>query len=152
MLIAINVGKHTMKQLLKQNWKKILVLYSVSLFLIYLILVIDNLDWSLSENNLNLFWIFTTEFTNWQDILTMIIFAFLFLLILKKKIKKEYIYPLGILFTYFILGFNKVLWNVEGVEWHQNMLSIFVWKENWITMLIGAFIFLLFYNKMKKRR
>jgi len=132
--------------------KKILVLYLIGLLLVYIILVLDNFNWNLIEGKLpeKLLWVFTTEFTNWQDPLTMIIFASLFLLIMKKKIKKEYIYPLGILFTYFILSINNVLWNTEGLAWHQNMLAILEWKQDWFTMLIGAFIFLLFYNKIKK--
>lgn len=106
--------------------KDFLVLYLIGLFLVYAILVLDNFNWNLFEGKLaeNFVWVFTTEFDNWQDLLTMLLFA------------------------YGVLGVNKVFWNLEDSV-YQNLISIFEWPQNWLTILLGGLAFLLFYFKRK---
>ena len=122
--------------------KSFLLLYLMSLFIIYIFLVIDNLVWNMYDGNFeNIFWAFITEFTNWQDIITIFSLGLLLTIILMDRIIKDFIYPFGMLLVFLILGINKVLWNLNAVM-YESMLSIFLYEQNWITMFIGAFIFL----------
>lgn len=124
----------------------------MSLFIIYIFLVIDNLVWNIYDENFeNIFWAFTTEFTNWQDIITIFSLGLLLTIILMDRIIKDFIYPFGMLLVFLILGINKVLWNLNVVM-YESMLSIFLYEQNWITMFIGAFIFLFYYRTFKKVR
>lgn len=132
--------------------KSFLLLYLMSLFIIYIFLVIDNLVWNIYDGNFeNIFWAFTTEFTNWQDIITIFSLGLLLTIILMDRIIKDFIYPFGMLLVFLILGINKVLWNLNVVM-YESMLSIFLYEQNWITMFIGAFIFLFYYRTFKKVR
>jgi hypothetical protein len=132
--------------------KSFLLLYLMSLFIIYIFLVIDNLVWNMYDGNFeNIFWAFITEFTNWQDIITIFSLGLLLTIILMDRIIKDFIYPFGMLLVFLILGINKVLWNLNAVM-YESMLSIFLYEQNWITMFIGAFIFLFYYRTFKKVR
>lgn len=132
--------------------KSFLLLYLMSLFIIYIFLVIDNLVWNIYDGNFeNIFWAFTTEFINWQDIITIFSLGLLLTIILMDRIIKDFIYPFGMLLVFLILGVNKVLWNLNVVM-YESMLSIFLHEQNWITMFIGAFIFLFYYRTFKKVR
>ena len=124
----------------------------MSLFVIYIFLVIDNIAWNFYEGNFqNTLWAFATELTNWQDILTIFSLGLFLTLILKDRIIKDFIYPFGMLIIYLVLGINKVLWNLN-VGFYESMLSIILFEQNWITMFIGAFIFLFYYENFKKVR
>ena len=126
-------------------------IFIIGLIFVYCVLVFDNIIWNLVEGNLaeRYIWVFVTEFTNWQDIVTMIIFAFVFLIPFKTKLKEKFLYLFGVMTTYAILGINNVLWNKEGLIWYQNLLSIFEWRQDWVTMIIGGVIFLIFYYRTK---
>jgi hypothetical protein len=126
-------------------------IFIIGLIFVYCILVFDNIIWNLVEGNLaeRYIWIFVTEFTNWQDIITMIIFAPMFLIPFKMRLKEKFLYLFGVMTTYAILGINNVLWNKEGLIWYQNLLSIFEWRQDWVTMIIGGVIFLIIYYRTK---
>jgi len=124
----------------------------MSLLIVYIFLVIDNLVWNLYDGNFqNVLWSFVTEFTNWQDIFTIFSLGLFLTLILRNRIIKDFIYPFGMVVIYLVLGINKVLWNLNA-EFYETILSIFLFEQNWITMFIGAFIFLFYYRTFKKVR
>jgi len=132
--------------------KTFLLLYLMSLLIIYIFLVIDNLVWNLYDGNFqNVIWSFITELTNWQDIFTIFSLGLFLTLILRNRIIKDFIYPFGMVVIYLVLGINKVLWNLNA-EFYETILSIFLFEQNWITMFIGAFIFLFYYRTFKKVR
>lgn len=132
--------------------KTFLLLYLMSLLIVYIFLVIDNLVWNLYDGNFqNVMWSFITEFTNWQDIFTIFSLGLFLTLILRNRIIKDFIYPFGMIVIYLVLGINKVLWNINA-EFYETILSIFLFEQNWITMFIGAFIFLFYYRTFKKVR
>jgi hypothetical protein len=132
--------------------KTFLLLYLMSLLIVYIFLVIDNLVWNLYDGNFqNVMWSFITEFTNWQDIFTIFSLGLFLTLILRNRIIKDFIYPFGMIVIYLVLGINKVLWNLNA-EFYETILSIFLFEQNWITMFIGAFIFLFYYRTFKKVR
>jgi hypothetical protein len=132
--------------------KTFLLLYLMSLLIVYIFLVIDNLVWNLYDGNYqNVMWSFITEFTNWQDIFTIFSLGLFLTLILRNRIIKDFIYPFGMIVIYLVLGINKVLWNLNA-EFYETILSIFLFEQNWITMFIGAFIFLFYYRTFKKVR
>jgi len=132
--------------------KKFFLLYLMSLLIIYIFLVIDNLVWSLYDGDFqNIVWSFITEFTNWQDIFTIFSLGLFLTLILRNRIIKDFIYPFGMMVVYLVLGINKVFWNLN-TEFYETILSIFLFEQNWITMFIGAFIFLFYYRTFKKVR
>jgi uncharacterized membrane protein len=132
--------------------KTFLLLYLMSLLIVYIFLVIDNLVWNLYDGNYqNVMWSFITEFTNWQDIFTIFSLGLFLTLILRNRIIKDFIYPFGMIVIYLVLGINKVLWNINA-EFYETILSIFLFEQNWITMFIGAFIFLFYYRTFKKVR
>jgi len=132
--------------------KKFFLLYLMSIVIIYIFLVIDNLVWSLYDGDFqNILWSFVTEFTNWQDIFTIFALGLFLTLILENRIIKNFIYPFGMMVVYLVLGINKVLFNLNA-EFYATILSIFLFEQNWITMFIGAFIFLFYYRTFKKVR
>ena len=132
--------------------KTFLLLYLMSLLIVYIFLVIDNLVWNLYDGNFqNVMWSFITELTNWQDIFTIFSLGLFLTLILRNRIIKDFIYPFGMVVIYLVLGINKVLWNLNA-KFYETILSIFLFEQNWITMFIGAFIFLFYYRTFKKVR
>lgn len=132
--------------------KKFLLLYFMSALVIYIFLVIDNLVWNLYDGNFqNIVWSFITELTNWQDIFTIFSLGLFLALILRNRIIKDFIYPFGMMVVFLVLGINKVLWNLNA-EFYGTIFSIFLFEQNWITMFIGAFIFLFYYRTFKKVR
>jgi len=132
--------------------KTFLLLYLMSLLIVYIFLVIDNLVWNLYDGNFqNVMWSFITEFTNWQDIFTIFSLGLFLTLILRNRILKDFIYPFGMIVIYLVLGINKVLWNLNA-EFYETIISIFLFEQNWITMFIGAFIFLFYYKTFKRVR
>ena len=132
--------------------KKFLLLYFMSALVIYIFLVIDNLVWNLYDGNFqNIVWSFITELTNWQDIFTIFSLGIFLALVLRNRIIKDFIYPFGMMVVFLVLGINKVLWNLNA-EFYGTIFSIFLFEQNWITMFIGAFIFLFYYRTFKKVR
>jgi hypothetical protein len=129
-----------------------LLLYLMSLFVIYIFLLISNLVWGLYGGDIqSIPWSFVKEFTNWQDVFTIFSLGLFLTLVLRDRILKDFIYPFGMLLVFLTLGIEKALLNLN-VEAYQNILSIFLFEQNWITMFIGAFIFLFYYEKFKKVR
>jgi hypothetical protein len=124
----------------------------MSALVIYIFLVIDNLVWNLYDGNFqNIVWSFITELTNWQDIFTIFSLGIFLALVLRNRIIKDFIYPFGMMVVFLVLGINKVLWNLNA-EFYGTIFSIFLFEQNWITMFIGAFIFLFYYRTFKKVR
>jgi hypothetical protein len=132
--------------------KKFLLMYLMSIAIIYIFLVIDNLVWSIYDSEFeSIIWSFITEFTNWQDIFTILTLGMFLTLALMNRIIRDFIYPYGMFLVFIVLGINKVLWNLE-VEAYQSIISIIMFEQNWITMFLGAFVFLFYYEKFKKIR
>jgi hypothetical protein len=132
--------------------KKFLLMYLMSIAIIYIFLVIDNLVWSIYDSEFeSIIWSFITEFTNWQDVFTILTLGMFLTLVLMNRIIRDFIYPYGMLIVFIVLGINKVLWNLE-VEAYQSVISIIMFEQNWIAMFIGAFVFLFYYEKFKKIR
>jgi hypothetical protein len=130
--------------------RKFLIMYLMSIAIIYAFLVIDNLVWNIYDGEFgNIVWCFTTEFTNWQDIFTILSLGMFLTLVLMNRIIRDFVYPYGMVVVFIVLGINKVLWNLE-IEAYQSILSIILFEQNWITMFIGAFVFLFYYDKFKK--
>lgn len=133
--------------------RKTLLLYLMSIFVIYTFLVIDNISWSLYDGTFieKISWIFTSEFSNWQGIFTILSMGLFLALVLRDRIIRDFIYPFGMVLVYLVLGIDKVLLNLD-MEFYKIILSVFLFEQNWIAMFIGAFIFLFYYNRFKNLR
>jgi hypothetical protein len=132
--------------------RKFFVMYLMSILVVYAFLVIDNLVWNIYDGEFgNIVWCFTTEFTNLQDMFTIISLGLFITLVLMNRIIRDFVYPYGMAMVFLVLGINKVLWNLE-IEAYQSIISIILFEQNWITMFIGAFVFLFYYDKFKKIR
>jgi len=131
--------------------KKFFLMYAISILIIYLILVIDGIFWSMYQGEAGGAALSFAKIASWQDFFTSVALGLFITLVLRNRIIRDFIYPFGMFTSYLVLSINKILWDLE-VRWYESMLSVLLFEQNWLAMLVGAFIFLFYYRRFKRMR
>ncbi|MFH1228976.1 MAG: hypothetical protein V1678_00950 [Candidatus Aenigmatarchaeota archaeon] len=138
---------------MKTQRKLFLKSYAMSMAIVYIVLVLRNAFSKVYENAIsqNIGWIILSDITSLQGVFTIISLGLFLTLILRDRIIRDFIFPFGMFFSFLVMGINNALWNLEE-RWYESMLSLLLHEQNWLAVIVGAFIFLFYYKKFKRVR
>jgi len=128
------------------KFKSYAKIYVVAVVFNYIVLVMDNFFFNLFEGKIpeNLVWVFTTEYDNILDPITMVVMSFLLFVPFFYKIKDKYLYVFGFIYPMLILAFNKILF--FGLE---SLLKEGLGFPDLFVFILGSIIFVNLFKKIK---